>query len=560
MAENNAKVCSSCGCMVTEGPTRAHCRTFLVAVAMAAVLLVARLLRAQSPFMRAKLTANTILSAAASQELPQTSWGKLVSDARHVDANQITNLTALVAVGTNAVQRVVRVNPSPSATDVQIEALNEQKLRAQRAYARGLLGKVVAVAFRVDAVESTDDGRFIITGHLHWRAETTYTKRERVEIAAVDASYHHDVQAIPEESHGPKEAQGLQRVAQESRDSAVERIAARAKAPQAGILICTDNRNVMQWRVGDYHTVECVVVGAADGINPPAGYDYSGAYIKTRIELCWVRSTIPQASTPRARRSGTRFVFHLVAGGVLHVSSYKKAGTHYQMVLSDGAIIAEDISAVSSIEKRAIRRGPQPGGQAGIVLLHGGAAVAANSRGPQPDSRGAHPRGERAGAGDSIVTPPPNPIMPLKYQFVWPARLVNPKFELTIRRDGSVAKVKVLISSGYTGIDQAIINALMQARFLPNIVEGKLVQSKFVIRYQLAGTVPQALPPAASAWSKAVRFVFHLTNGGRLEVSSYTRKGAQYQITLSDGIILAEDVSAVASIDKKEVGVSEKGR
>ncbi len=104
---------------------------------------------------------------------------------------------------------------------------------------------------------------------------------------------------------------------------------------------------------------------------------------------------------------------------------------------------------------------------------------------PQP-LRHASFQGAGVGGGGSIVTPPPNPIMPLKYQFAWPAHLVNPKFQLTIRRDGTVANVKVLISSGHAGIDQAIINALMQARFLPNIVGGKPVQSKFVIRYQLA--------------------------------------------------------------------------
>ncbi len=145
-------------------------------------------------------------------------------------------------------------------------------------------------------------------------------------------------------------------------------------------------------------------------------------------------------------------------------------------------------------------------------------STGARSRGPQPDSRGAQPdaagggagavvqlfkpgaqtslgsatgggpgrgRGAGVGGGGSIVKPPPNPIMPLRYQFAWPAHLVNPKFQLTIRRDGTVADVKVLISSGHAGIDQAIINALMQARFLPNIVGGKPVQSKFVIRYQL---------------------------------------------------------------------------
>ncbi len=174
-------------------------------------------------------------------------------------------------------------------------------------------------------------------------------------------------------------------------------------------------------------------------------------------------------------------------------------------------ITAQDIPAVSSIQKKTISRGPQPGGkagiasphggavaaskgrgpqpggQAGIVLPHGGAVVVSKGRGPQPVSRGAQPvgRGASVGGGGSIVTPPPNPIMPRKYQSAWPAHLVNPKFQLTIRRNGTVANVKVLISSGHAGIDQAIIKALMQARFLPNIIGGKPVQSKFVIRYQI---------------------------------------------------------------------------
>ena len=142
-------------------------------------------------------------------------------------------------------------------------------------------------------------------------------------------------------------------------------------------------------------------------------------------------------------------------------------------------------------------RGPQPdsrgaqsrragtggGGSGGVVqLFKPGTQTGLGSATGSGPGRG---RGAGVGGGGSIVTPPPNPIMPLKYQFAWPAHLVNPKFQLTIRRDGTVANVKVLISSGHAGIDQAIINALMQARFLPNIVGGKPVQSKFVIRYQL---------------------------------------------------------------------------
>ena len=142
-------------------------------------------------------------------------------------------------------------------------------------------------------------------------------------------------------------------------------------------------------------------------------------------------------------------------------------------------------------------RGPQPdsrgaqsrragtggGGSGGVVqLFKPGTQTGLGSATGSGPGRG---RGAGVGGCGSIVTPPPNPIMPLKYQFAWPAHLVNPKFQLTIRRDGTVANVKVLISSGHAGIDQAIINALMQARFLPNIVGGKPVQSKFVIRYQL---------------------------------------------------------------------------
>ncbi len=138
-------------------------------------------------------------------------------------------------------------------------------------------------------------------------------------------------------------------------------------------------------------------------------------------------------------------------------------------------------------------------------------------RGPQPDSRGPQPdasgggggglqfnwmkpgaknglgagagkgrgRGPGVGGAGNFIVPPANPIMPLKYQFVWPAHLKNPKFQLTIRPNGTVARVKVLRSSGYPGIDQAIIEALEQAKCLPNIVGGKPVESKFAIRYDL---------------------------------------------------------------------------
>ena len=145
--------------------------------------------------------------------------------------------------------------------------------------------------------------------------------------------------------------------------------------------------------------------------------------------------------------------------------------------------------------QRARGRGPQPdsrglqpdaaggGGNAGLIqLFKPGARTGLGSATGNGPGRG---RGAGVGGGGSIVKPPPNPIMPLKYQFAWPVHLVNPKFQLTIRRDGTVARVKVLISSGHPGIDQAIIQALMQAKFLPNIIGGKPVQSKFVIRYQL---------------------------------------------------------------------------
>lgn len=141
-------------------------------------------------------------------------------------------------------------------------------------------------------------------------------------------------------------------------------------------------------------------------------------------------------------------------------------------------------------------RGPQPnsrglqpdatgGGRGGrpIQLFKPGTKTGLGSATGSGPGRG---RGAGVGGGGSIVKPPPNPIMPLKYQFAWPAHLVNPRFQLTIRRDGSVASVKVLRSSGHPGIDQAIINALMQARFLPDIVGGKPVQSKFVISYNLS--------------------------------------------------------------------------
>jgi TonB family protein len=134
--------------------------------------------------------------------------------------------------------------------------------------------------------------------------------------------------------------------------------------------------------------------------------------------------------------------------------------------------------SASALKKRG--RGAQPDSQGIVHLFKPGQKRALGSASGSGPGRGG------SQAGGSIVTPPPNPIMPLKYQFAWPAHLVNPKFKLTIRRDGTVANVKVLISSGHAGIDQAIINALMQARFLPNIVGGKPVQSKFVIRYKLA--------------------------------------------------------------------------
>jgi TonB family protein len=134
-------------------------------------------------------------------------------------------------------------------------------------------------------------------------------------------------------------------------------------------------------------------------------------------------------------------------------------------------------------------RGPQPdaaggGGDGGIIQLfkHGAKTGLGSATGGGP-GRG---RGAGVGGGGSIVKPPPNPIMPLKYQFAWPKHLVNPKFQLTILPDGNVAAVKVLRSSGHPTIDQAIIDALMQARFLPDIVGGKPVQSKFVIRYNLS--------------------------------------------------------------------------
>ena len=133
-------------------------------------------------------------------------------------------------------------------------------------------------------------------------------------------------------------------------------------------------------------------------------------------------------------------------------------------------------------------RGAQPdaagggGGNGVIQLFKPGSRTALGSATGSGPGRG---RGAGVGGGGSIVKPPPNPILPLKYQFALPAHLINPKFQLTIRRNGTVAAVKVLISSGHPGIDQAIINALMQARFLPNILSGKPVQSKFVIRYQL---------------------------------------------------------------------------
>ncbi len=142
-------------------------------------------------------------------------------------------------------------------------------------------------------------------------------------------------------------------------------------------------------------------------------------------------------------------------------------------------------------------RGPQPnsrgvqpdaaggaasGGAGAIQLFKPGARTALGSATGSGPGRG---RGAGVGGGGSIVSPPPNPVMPLKYQFAWPAHLVNPKFQLTIRADGTVANVKVLISSGHAGIDQAIIDALQQARFLPNIVGGKPVQSKFIISYKL---------------------------------------------------------------------------
>ncbi|MGC9260503.1 MAG: energy transducer TonB [Phycisphaerae bacterium] len=135
-------------------------------------------------------------------------------------------------------------------------------------------------------------------------------------------------------------------------------------------------------------------------------------------------------------------------------------------------------------------RGPQPdaavggGGDGGTIQLfkHGAKTALGSAVGGGP-GRG---RGAGVGGGGSIVRPPPNPIMPLKYQFAWPAHLVNPKFQLTILPDGSVAAVKVLRSSGHPAIDQSIIDALMQARFLPNIIGGKPVESKFVIRYNLS--------------------------------------------------------------------------
>ena len=133
-------------------------------------------------------------------------------------------------------------------------------------------------------------------------------------------------------------------------------------------------------------------------------------------------------------------------------------------------------------------RGAQPdaagggGGNGLIQLFKPGSRTALGSATGSGPGRG---RGPGVGGGGSIVKPPPNPVLPLKYQFALPADLINPKFQLTIRRNGTVAAVKVLTSSGHPGIDQAIINALMQARFLPNILAGKPVQSKFVISYKL---------------------------------------------------------------------------
>ncbi len=133
-------------------------------------------------------------------------------------------------------------------------------------------------------------------------------------------------------------------------------------------------------------------------------------------------------------------------------------------------------------------RGAQPdagggGGATGLIqLFKPGTRTGLGSATGSGPGRG---RGAGVGGGGSIVIPPPNPVLPLKYEFALPAHLVNPKFQLTIRRNGTVAAVKVMISSGHPGIDQAIINALLQARFLPNIISGKPVQSKFIIRYQL---------------------------------------------------------------------------
>jgi TonB family protein len=175
---------------------------------------------------------------------------------------------------------------------------------------------------------------------------------------------------------------------------------------------------------------------------------------------------------------------------------------------SSASAIHASATARIAVEHSTLENPPRD--VAGVINLP---TVAANSRGPLPNSRGLQPhaagggavqlfkprtqnglgsatgsgpgRGAGVGGGGSIVTPPPNPIMPRKYQSAWPAHLVSPKFQLTIRRNGTVANVKVLISSGHTSIDRAIIKALLQARFLPNIVGGKPVQSKFVIRYQL---------------------------------------------------------------------------
>jgi TonB family protein len=145
--------------------------------------------------------------------------------------------------------------------------------------------------------------------------------------------------------------------------------------------------------------------------------------------------------------------------------------------------------------------------------------------------------------GSGAMFVPPTPTMPPKYQSGWPAHLINPKFLLTIRRNGTVAAAEVLISSGHASIDQAIIKSLTQAQFSPSITAGKPVQTTFVIRYNLVPS-PHFIHAKRTVAKQPIRgYIFRTKSGTQIMADTYTTGSFYYHLKWNGiNLLVAKDL------------------